>query len=92
MIDTKYPTIRHPFCRASRCEFCLDDHLAVGSWLRERCHPARPVDFLAQYRAFMDRRLGRSSQTEYGWGDPVIFKSEHLTAFVEQWRNDHAET
>lgn len=81
----KLPVPHHPFCRESRCSVCLDDHVALERYLAEATDCDPKADWLRRYRQFMDKRLGRSTQTEWGWADPVIFEPEHLEAFIQEW-------
>jgi hypothetical protein len=87
MSEKTLPISRHWMCQESRCEICLADAESLGDYLRSQCGGANN-DWLSRYRSFMDKRLQRSSETQYGWFDPVIFLPEHLTAFVNDWNGE----
>lgn len=80
------PILHHKNCENADCKVCLADHIALGGYLQRACgYKTGSIDFLGRYRGFMDKRLGRSSETEHGWGDPAIFKTSHIDAFVKWW-------
>jgi hypothetical protein len=43
-----------------------------------------PCDHLCQYRKFIDKRLGRSSETEWGWACLEVFEEENIKAYLSE--------
>lgn len=80
--------LHHPFCQRECCEVCLNDHYNLGEYLKSKCGNLSRVDWLGEYRTFMDKRMGHSTETKWGWGDPVIFKSDHVEAFILSWHEE----
>jgi hypothetical protein len=79
------PLPRHNYyCKEHRCAICLEDAFELEIYLREKCGGGNN-DWLARYRTFMDKELGRSSETEFGWFDPIIFQQKYLDKFINNW-------
>ncbi len=74
---------RHPNCKQDNCEVCLEDHEALEERLRKEMG-GNLIDHLCQYRKFMDKRLGRSSETDWGWACPEVFEEENIKAYLRE--------
>ena len=72
---------RHPNCKEDECRICLEDHEALEDRLGKETG-VMLCDHLCQYRRFIDKRLGRSSETEWGWGCPEIFEEGNIKAYL----------
>ncbi len=76
--------LNHPFCKKDNCHICMVDHENLELYLKTLTGEGN-VDHLDRYRNFMDKRLGRSSETRWGWAHPVVFEQENIDAYAE-WR------
>ncbi len=73
----------HPMCEHSRCDICMEDHMALERLLREKCGGGN-VDWLSKYHTFMKTRTG-GAETAHGWATPESFDDANIEAFVAGW-------
>lgn len=79
--------LRHPNCEIANCKSCLADHEALEEALRLRTG-LETVEHLDKYRSFMDKRLGKSSETEWGWARSEVFEEKNIEAYVKSWEQE----
>ncbi len=72
---------RHPNCKLDHCLICLADHEALEERLKKETGVTL-VDHLSLYRKFMDARLGRSSETQWGWATREVFEEDNIRAYI----------
>lgn len=91
MTTNTVPRLRHSMCRNPDCWVCLKDAITLGEYFEDQTGCSL-VDHLGEYRRFMDTRLGRSSETEYGWFHPAVFDVSNVKAYIKTWDDDGLES
>ncbi len=77
-----YPTLRHPYCNIVSCNECFSDHQLLWDFLEEQL-PEHNTDYLMNYRNWIDKKLGHTTETRWGWATPEVFEKKNIDAFVK---------
>lgn len=82
----EFPARRHLDCRKDRCRVCLEDHLALDSYIEATSRSFRARhDFLGEYVKWLDGK-GIPAETEGGWATDRAWDKENVHAFIaDKW-------
>ena len=78
---------RHPYCKITHCDICLEDMEALEEHLRLKTG-IENMDHLSKYRSFIDKRLGKNTETEWGGAIPEVFEDGNIEAYIKIWTED----
>ncbi len=79
----EFVILRHPNCRYSRCEICMEDHEELGKILTKLTMNDK-IDHLGKYHLWLSKH-GIEPETEWGWATPETFLRENIERYVNDF-------
>ena len=83
-----FPRMRHPECTDQTCGVCMDDHIALKTYLDDSL--GGNEDWLSKYHTWCTEN-GIRAETEHGWASPEAFREENVETFILEWKEQDEE-
>jgi hypothetical protein len=71
----------HKKCMDVHCSICMEEHLALGKYLREQI--GDNDDHLGKFHYWLWVKKRIEPETEYGWGSDAYFDDDLIREYIE---------